>query len=628
MNKALIVIDVQNYFLNKESLYPPKNLVTPEIARTLDYFRENKITIFHVQTRIDKNLKNKMPHWNENLAKLLQEGKSTYKVPSSVEPHKKELVFYKSFYSGFSNSNLEHELRKILVDELYIIGLYTHACIRHTAIDAYTRGFRVNIIENAIASDDTVQAELSQKYLAKRGINFLSLEDLNIHSTLSLKADAIKKDQRENRIDIRNNKIIKKNLNALKSYESSWVDMGLRRRQKVLLSTLKIFKKNKKNLINSIVKDVGKTLSLAEEEFLFTLQLMSEALLSPENLKLKERFVPHGIVAIITPWNNPLALPLGKIIPALLQGNTVAWKPAEEAPLTSKLILKLLKESKCSKAIHMFSGGAELGDILIRSREVSAVSFTGSEKSGRLIAIECAARFKPFQGELGGNNALLLFTKKNIEKNIASIVQSVYAFSGQRCTAIRRIIVHKKIKEIFLRLFIKEVKSLESSFTYPYGILSPIISLKKRNELIIYVKRAILDGSNLLLGGGIPANKKLNGSWMEPTLIEKVDPQSKIAQQELFGPIAILYEANSIEEAMEIANQSRHGLLTVLLSDDQKEINFYKKHANTGIVSVNQFPIKVNPAMAFSGWKASGIGLPEHGVWDQIFYNKIQSLYE
>jgi hypothetical protein len=355
---------------------------------------------------------------------------------------------------------------------------------------------------------------------------------------------------------------------------------------------------------------------------------MNHTLLDVQESKLKERLLPHGVVAIITPWNNPLALPVGKILPALLQGNAVIWKPAEEAPLTSKLILKLFKEAECSKVIHMVSGGGEAGDLLIRSDIVSAVSFTGSEKVGRSIALQCAGRFKPFQGELGGNNSLLLFTKKNIEKNVRSIAESVYAFSGQRCTAIRRIIIHKKFKKLFLSLFTKEVKNLEENFIFPRGILSPIISTKKRDDLINAVHGAISGGANLLLGGGVLDGKGRKGSWMQPTLIDNVNPKSKLAQEELFGPIAILYEVTSIEEAMEIANQSRHGLLTVLLSDEKKEINFFKKHASTGIVSVNQCPIKVDPAMAFSGWKSSGIGIPEHGVWDRIFYNRIQSVYE
>ena len=177
-------------------------------------------------------------------------------------------------------------------------------------------------------------------------------------------------------------------------------------------------------------------------------------------------------------------------------------------------------------------------------------------------------------------------------------------------------------------MFTEEVKNLEENFIFPRGILSPIISTKKRDDLINLVHGAISEGANLLLGGGILDGEGRKGSWMQPTLIGNVNPKSKLAQEELFGPIAILYEVTSIEEAMEIANQSRHGLLTVLLSEDKKEINFYKKYANTGIVSVNQCPIRVDPTMAFSGWKNSGIGIPEHGVWDQIFYNRIQSLYE
>jgi hypothetical protein len=629
MNKALIVIDVQNYFLDKENLQPPKNIVTDEIARTLNYFRENKIPIFHVHTRIDKNLKNKMPHWSNELAKLFQEGRSAFKAPISLIPQKEDSVFYKSFYSGFSDPKFDHSLRKLAVDDLYIIGLYTHACIRQTAIDAYTKGFKVNIIENAIASDDLVQASLTEEYLSKRGVNFLSLENFIQQSPVSHKRNSASNFYNQ---PLRQNapldyKKIKLHLNTVKAYQASWAELSFKKRQQKLLNVFKVFKANKKNIIKYIMKDVGKTISLAEDEFDFAIQLMHHTLFNTQDLKLKERLIPHGVVAIITPWNNPLALPVGKIIPALLYGNTVIWKPAEEAPLLSKFILKLFKEANCSKVMHMLPGGGELGDYLIRSDIISAVSFTGSERVGRSIAIECAARFKPFQGELGGNNSLLLFTKKNIEKNIASIVEAVYSFSGQRCTAIRKIIVHKKFKKLFLNLFIEKVMHLEKDCIYPRGILSPIISTKKRNDLISLIRRAISEGANLLLGGGISESKGRKGSWMEPTLIENVDPKSKLAQEELFGPIALLYEVSSIEEAMEIANQSRHGLLTVLLSDDKKEINFYKKHANTGIVSVNQCPIRIDPATGFSGWKASGIGIPEHGVWDQIFYNRVQSVY-
>jgi len=383
--------------------------------------------------------------------------------------------------------------------------------------------------------------------------------------------------------------------------------------------------------------EIGKPVSLGEEEVMFSLQLLQEIASSLEiesclNFPQRGAFAvsrgPVGVIGLITPWNNPLAIPLGKLAPAIGYGNTMVWKPAVLAPRIATIILQTLHAAGCPDGlVNMISGEREAARHLVLSPEIKAISFSGSCKAGLTVAGLAARQPKSVQLELGGNNAALVMPDCDIEKAAGELAASAFSFSGQRCTAPRRFIVHRAAQNVFKDALTAAVLSLRMGLpSDPETKVGPLISRQKQHKMRDLVKRSLAGGAKIFCGGTIPERWK-DGCWFEPTVILSSASNLAVVQEESFGPVAAFQVARDINQAIELLNGVPQGLVASLYSQDPICQRLFLEKAECGVLKLNQTTLGVRPDAPFGGWKASGLGTFEHGFGNREFYTRIQTLY-
>ncbi len=381
-----------------------------------------------------------------------------------------------------------------------------------------------------------------------------------------------------------------------------------------------------------LIREVGKPRGDAEGELAYGTALL-DAVCAQYESDIGEgpghvRLRPHGLVGLITPWNNPFAIPFGKIIPALIYGNGVVWKPALPAHGLSRIMLQSLDEAGLSEAVALIGGDAETGRLLLEHPRLRAASFTGSVEIGQLVVRQCQDRQIPVQGELGGNNAAIILADADIAQVAADLAPAMFSFSGQRCTAIRRLIVERAIAAPFKQAIAAAVAALRPGMPADRETqIGPVISRERQTSLLDMIALGRAEGGQLLAGGGVPAGCPEAGCWIEPTLFAFDDQSSAVMQTELFGPVAGLVVAEDFDHALRLHNSTRYGLLGALFTHDLGHERRFLDEAEAGILSVNQTRPAFASAGPFIGWKSSGHGPPEHGRWNRDFYTRPQAVY-
>jgi acyl-CoA reductase-like NAD-dependent aldehyde dehydrogenase len=424
---------------------------------------------------------------------------------------------------------------------------------------------------------------------------------------------------------------------AADAAQPDWAKASEKTRKKLLLDWASRLLSVRAELVASMALEIGKPVSLGEEEVMFCLRLLQEtarsleidsSLTFPPASTFAVRRGPVRIVGLITPWNNPLAIPVGKLAPAIGYGNAVVWKPAVLAPRTASIILQTLQAAGCPDGlVNMISGEKEAARHLILSPEIQAISFTGSCKAGLAVAGLAARRLKPVQLELGGNNAALIMPDCDVEKAATELAASAFSFSGQRCTAPRRFIVHRAKQKVFKDVLTAAVLSLQlGPPSDPETWVGPLISRDKQHKMRDLVKSSLERGAKILCGGTIPESWKV-GCWFQPTVVLSSASDLDVIQEESFGPVATLQVARDINHALELLNSVPQGLVASLYSKDPICQRLFLEKADCGVLKLNQTTLGVRPDAPFGGWKASGLGPFEHGHGDREFYTRIQTLY-
>jgi acyl-CoA reductase-like NAD-dependent aldehyde dehydrogenase len=380
--------------------------------------------------------------------------------------------------------------------------------------------------------------------------------------------------------------------------------------------------------------ELGKPIGLGHDEVRFAVELLHETAAvvpreeTPTSTDVNTRLCPLGVVGVVTPWNNPIAIPIGKLGPAIAFGNGVVWKAALQAPRTARLVLETLFEAGAPDGlVNLLFGGVDTAKQLVLRPEVQAISLTGSCATGREVARLCARFPKPLQAELGGNNAAIVMPDANVEKVAKDLALAAFSFSGQRCTATRRLVVHQDIRTGFVEAFVAATNALKLGDPQEIETqLGPVVSREKQTRLKALAEAATSHGARILCGGRIPAEWDF-GCWFEPTLLDTPEPTLTVVQEESFGPIAVLQTAKDLDDALSLLNGVPHGLVASFYSEDPSFQRRFLEKAEVGILKLNQPTLGAAPGAPFGGWKASGVGPPEHGVWDQVFYTRPQALY-
>jgi acyl-CoA reductase-like NAD-dependent aldehyde dehydrogenase len=343
------------------------------------------------------------------------------------------------------------------------------------------------------------------------------------------------------------------------------------------------------------------------------------------------RRCPHGTIAIITPFNNPLYLPLGKIVPAILYGNTVVWKPAPEASQVSRRLLALLHDAGWPKGlVTLVEGDRRLGQALLDDPRIDAVSITASSAAGFSAQEACARRRIPLQAELGGNNAAIIWDDADLADAARQVASGAFDQAGQRCTANRRVIVHQAIRDPFVELL------LAASGTLPWGDpldentrIGPLVSPARRGSVAGMVDRASRRCGPPLRPqvGDVPRQVRRADAWFPPTILCCDDPQAEIVQEETFGPVLVVQPAGNWREAIELCNGVRQGLAAAVFTRSRDVATRFLDEARAGILKVNRSTADAAVDAPFGGWKASGLGPPEHGAFDLEFFTRPQTVY-
>lgn len=621
ISPALLLVDLQHDFLDRlDSVNATQSLVA-RVATLLSFCRQQQIPIIHIRTQTNRAGDDRMPHWIKNSFHACIEGSQGVLPPAALQEEQGEAVLHKRFFNAFNHTELAQTLRSLNVDTLIMCGLYLHGCIRSTALHAYEHGYTVWIAEDAVGSYEPLHADVSRSWLADRAASFYPVRE--IEERLEGKAHT---PQPTCAVDI-----------AAEAADAAWVDwrkVSLAERIALLDRWEQVLANRMPALVQLLVDEIGKPISEANGEMMRTLAHVrhSISLVQDEEeevvnmVKLRHR--PVGCYAIITPWNNPISTPVSKIAPALLFGNTVIWKPSPEAPRISTAIMDTLIEAGLTNGcVNLVFGDETVARTLMMNKQVTAVTITGSISTGRSVSALCSMLEKPLQAELGGNNACIVLADVDLPAVVDSLALAAFSFAGQRCTSIRRFIVDEKIAKEFEALLAKAVMSLHIGDPHLESTeIGPIINRKHLLKIQQAIAEAIESGARLICGGRAPDGMP-EGCWWEPTLLTDVTEAAAIVQQETFGPVAIIQSAADIVDAVRLANNVPHGLLASLLTHDLNAKNYFEEHIEAGILKLVPGPLMVLPDVPFGGWKASRIGLPEHGECDREFYTRVQTVY-
>jgi len=327
---------------------------------------------------------------------------------------------------------------------------------------------------------------------------------------------------------------------------------------------------------------------------------------------------PVGVVACITPWNFPIAIPTWKMFPALVAGNTVVIKPASDTPHSALRLVEILTEAGLPEGVVniVFGPGSTVGEALIHHPDVAVISFTGSTESGRHVAIEAAHSLKRVSLEMGGKNAVIVLDDADLSLAIEGILWSAYGTTGQRCTACSRVIVHQVVRQQLLDLLVPRIEALRLGDGLDESVdVGPVINASQLEKIHSYTEIGKAEGARLLTGGEVAREGALaDGHFYRPTLFADVTPGMRLAQEEIFGPVLSVIEVQSYEEAIAVNNATPFGLSSAIYTQDANRVQRAARDITTGILYVNSGTTGAEIQFPFGGTRGTGNGHREAGL--------------
>jgi len=430
---------------------------------------------------------------------------------------------------------------------------------------------------------------------------------------------------------------------AAKDALPGWSATPAPKRAEVLFRSARILEEKKEELSKVMTREMGKTLKETRgdvQEAIDTAYFFGGegrrlyGQTTPSELKNKICFTvrrPVGVVALITPWNFPLAIPSWKVYPALICGNTAVLKPAEDTPLTALLFAQILEEAGLPPgALNVITGfGSEAGAALSRHPDVDLVSFTGSSKVGSLIAQTCGKALRRFSLELGGKNAQVVMEDADLGLAVSGAVWGAFATSGQRCTATSRIYVHEKVYSKFEEAFVAAAACLTlGSGEDPATEVGPVINGAQLRRIDRYVQGAKKAGARLLCGGSTDRHEaRRHGFFYRPTVFSKVTQSMRVMREEVFGPVACLAKVKDFDEAIRAVNDSDYGLSSSIYTRDVSRALRSLEETQNGITYINSPTIGAEAHLPFGGVKKTGNGHREAGQTALDIFSEWKTVY-
>lgn len=429
---------------------------------------------------------------------------------------------------------------------------------------------------------------------------------------------------------------------AEKAYKK-WRLVPAPKRGEILFKCAQMLVDRKEELARLMTQEMGKVLAEArgdvQEAIDMTFYMAGEGRrlvgqVVPSELPNKFAMAvrdPIGVVGAITPWNFPIAIPSWKLMPAVIAGNTVVFKPASDTPLLAIELVKILEEAGLPAGVVnvVLGPGGSVGEAIINHPGVHLISFTGSTAAGQQVAMQSAKTLKRVSLEMGGKNAIIVLDDADLDLATEGILWSAFGTTGQRCTAASRVIVQRgALAELQSRLVERISKFRLGNGLHPSTDIGPVVNRSQVQRIHEMVKKGQELGSELVIGGEIAAEGELaNGSFYRPTLFTNVGANDMLAQEEIFGPVTALIPVNSLEEAIEVNNNTKYGLSSSIFTANVNNAFTAMRDITTGIIYVNAGTIGAEIQVPFGGTRGTGNGHREAGQAGLDVFTEWKTLY-
>ncbi|MFN2493524.1 MAG: aldehyde dehydrogenase family protein [Pyrinomonadaceae bacterium] len=423
----------------------------------------------------------------------------------------------------------------------------------------------------------------------------------------------------------------------------SWRSTPAPSRGKIVARAARLLEENKEELAQILTREEGKTVAESRGELQRSINVAEfcageSRRMNGETIQseLPSNFAytikqPLGVVACVTPWNFPVAIPVWKIAPALVAGNTVVFKPATLTPATAVRIVEIFAEAGLPPGVLnlVLGSGSEAGEEIINHPAVKAVSFTGSNEVGIRLYEQVSRRGAKVQCEMGGKNPVVILEDADLDLAVESTAQGAFGSTGQRCTATSRAVVVNDIADEFVDRIAKRAQSMRIGDGMDPGTeMGPSVDAGQFRTVLKYIDIAQEDGATLVCGGSPATGKGLEkGYFVKPTLFDHVTPDMRIAREEVFGPVLSVLRVKNFDEAMQVANDTEFGLSSSIFTNDAARIFRFVDEIETGMTHINSPTIGGEAHIPFGGIKGTGIGDREQGSTALDFYTELKVVY-
>ncbi|MDE8604386.1 aldehyde dehydrogenase family protein [Marinomonas sp. RSW2] len=430
-------------------------------------------------------------------------------------------------------------------------------------------------------------------------------------------------------------------INAAVTGQLEWQKSGLEQRYSVLMAIGDELIARKEELGRLLAREEGKTLAEGIGETYRSgqffhyyaaevLRQMGETADSVRpGVEIETRREPVGVVGIITPWNFPTATGAWKIAPALAFGNAVVWKPANQVPASAWALTEIIsRQNLPAGTFNLIMGpGSEVGDALIHSRRINALTFTGSLETGRKVAAATAVNLVKCQLEMGSKNALVVLDDADLDNAVECAIGGAFGGTGQKCTASSRLIVTQGIHDRFVDAMIERMKKIVVGHPLKPGVhIGAVADVRQMEQNLNYLKIAKNEGGKLVYGGNV-LTEETDGYYMQPALFTDTTNQMTINQEEAFAPIACVIQVKDYDEALTTLNDTHFGLTGGICTTSLKYANDFKRNAKTGCVMINLPTAGTDYHVPFGGRKDSSFGPREQGTYAKEFYTVVKTTY-
>jgi aldehyde dehydrogenase (NAD+) len=423
----------------------------------------------------------------------------------------------------------------------------------------------------------------------------------------------------------------------------AWCDTPAPARGQMLFRAQALMDKEKEDLARLLTREEGKTVKESLGEIQRTINILEYIAAEGRRMggqtvpsELKSNFCytirqPLGVVACITPWNFPVAIPVWKIAPALVSGNTVVFKPATLTPETGAAVVSIFERAGVPKGVlnMVLGSGGTVGNTILDHDAVRAVSFTGSNDVGSGIYAQAARKMIRAQCEMGGKNPVVILADADLDLAVEATAQGAFASTGQRCTATSRVIVEDGIADAFVEGLAARAGKIKIGNGLDAGVdMGPAVDPSQLKTDMDYIAIGQDEGAKLVRGGRQLKDGALaHGHFVEPTVFDHVKVQMRVAQEEIFGPVISVIRARDFEEALDAANNVRYGLSSSIFTSDVNRVFRFVDGIEAGIVHINSGTPGGEAQLPFGGTKATGVGPREQGTTAIEFFTELKTVY-